>query len=169
MDTKSKISIVANAILNTFQNEAAVVYGMDTEFCEGERFARTLQTSLPRLNGKDFKVKIFDFNAAGIHTSSDLPAQLRRMLMSKKFIPTERLVGGDCKKLLPYGVHIVRWIELRGMSLAAAPNLTGTSIKDLAEIFLCGTIDKHRQTVDYTQKPLPRNLQEYAALDALVS
>ena len=81
------------------------------------------------------------------------------MLMSSKFIPVGRLVGGDCKKLHAYGVTITCWIELRGLCLEAVSTLDSTGLKALAEHFLHDTLDKHGQTGDYTQIPLPEDLR----------
>jgi len=177
--TKSEMKTVVLGIVETFSNESCVVYRMDTEYCRGESFARRLQISLPRLNGREFKVKVFDLNSAGIRDEADFPVELRRMLMAKKFIPTGRLVGNDCKKLHAYGVTITRWIELRGLCLEAVTtldntnnmldNTNNTSLKVLAEYFLCGTLDKDGQMGDYSVAPLPISLHKYAALDALMS
>ena len=43
LDLKWKMKTAALAILNMCKDESCVVYGMDTEYCEGEIFARTLQ------------------------------------------------------------------------------------------------------------------------------
>ena len=61
-----------------------------------------------------------------------------------------------------------RWIELRGMAAEVQPGIANTKLSTLAEYFLGGFLDKDGQTGDYSENPLPLNLQKYAALDALV-
>jgi len=77
----------ALAILGTVKNQrTVVVYGMDTEYCKGETFARTLQILLLPSNGTDFKANVFDLNAASPKSSLDFPSELRRLLTKRYFI-----------------------------------------------------------------------------------
>jgi hypothetical protein len=170
LHTADEMKRVALAVMETFGNDERVVYGLDTECCWGENDVRLIQVSFPNLNGVDHKVLLFDLNAAGIRTPGQFPDKLRQMLLMKNFIPTGRAIGTDCSRLREsYGVNINCWIELRGLALQLDPALQRTGLSDLSERFLSGSLDKEGQRADYSVNPLPLYLQQYAALDALVS
>ncbi len=67
-----------------------------------------------------------------------------------------------------FGVYMKRWIELHGMAAEVQPDIANTKLSTLAKHFLGGFLDKDGQTGNYSEIPLPLNLQKYAALDALV-
>ena len=87
----------------------------------------------------------------------------------KNLIPTGRAVGGDCTRMARFGVKMTQYIELRGLACQQNPDLESTSLQRLCEFYLKYTLNKDGQHGDYSQDPLPLDLQEYAAIDGLVS
>lgn len=169
-DTKEKINHAARAISNAYGKKDLVVYGLDTECCWGDNDVKLVQVSFPAISGNEQKVHLFDLNAAGVFTHRDFPSGLKQLMLQKNLIPTGRAIGTDCTRLNDtFQVRISCYIELRGLALQADKALKATGLSDLAERFLSGQLNKHGQHGDYSAIPLPVSLQEYAALDALVS
>lgn len=156
---------IALALMAKFSNPAKkVVYGFDTEWNRDDQIIRMIIISFP---GE--QIKLCNLSIAGIFSASQFPKQLRHLLQSRHLIPTGRLVGGDCSRMLSYEVRMTQYIELRGLALKQCPDIPCTSLQYLSEHYLHCTLDKHGQCADYSQNPLPLNLQKYAAIDGLVS
>lgn len=149
-----------------------VVYGLDAEWNRGETGIRLLIISMPDRSGiyhYENKVRLFDFNAAGIYDDSNFPSDLRTFLQTSNFIPTGVHVGGDCSRLRDFGVHMTCWYELTSIGRQLFPNLDHHGLVHLSEEVLNATMDKSGQSGDYSDNPLPLTLQKYAAIDGVAS
>ena len=67
-----------------------------------------------------------------------------------------------------FDIKLSQYIELRGLALQN-PNIESTSLQKLCEHYLKCALNKDGQHADYSQDPLPLDIQEYAAIDGLVS
>jgi hypothetical protein len=169
LTTISQMNNTANAIMNEYDTESRIVYGLDTECCWGDNDVKLMQVSFPPVNGNEQKIYLFDFNAAEVD-KSNFPTSVRRMLMRENFIPTGRAIGTDVTRIRnSMGIAIKCWIELRSLALTVMPTITATGLEDLVRVFLKANLDKEGQHGDYSKNPLPMELQTYAALDAYVS
>ena len=75
----------------------------------------------------------------------------------------------DCLRIENLGVFIKHRFELRDAACYNNPDVTGTSLENLALSYLGLSINKTHRDEDFSVFPLPIHLQRYAALDSLVS
>lgn len=149
-----------------------IIYGLDAEWNRGETGIRLLIISMPNLDGESHdenKVRLFDLNAAQIYDADRFPTNLKALLEKRDFIPAGVHVGGDCSRLGVFGVKMTRWYELTVLGRQLLPNLKSYKMEHLAEALLKSTMNKFGQSGDYSQNPLPMDLQKYAAIDGVVS
>ena len=140
------------------------MYGFDAEWCRGETGVRIFGISFP---GE--RVKLFDLNAAGIYGEESFPDCLKQLLEKKHLIPAGVNVGGDCTRMLNFGVRINKYYELMGMAKTLNTALKSYGMQFLVREFLKAEINKDGQNGDYSQVPLPDDLKKYTAIDVAVS
>ena len=169
----SDMNRVAQSMLRKYSAcNRRIIYGLDAEWNRGETGIRLLIISMPNLDGEspdENKVRLFDLNAAQIYDADRFPTSLKALLEKRDFVPAGVHVGGDCSRLGVFGVAITRWYELTSLGKQLLPDLKSHKMEHLAEALLKTTMDKFGQSGDYSQTPLPQDLQKYAAIDGVVS
>ena len=169
--TQHDLSVWVSSIRNTLQigSTTPMIVGLDCEWnLRDASLVRVMQLSF-----KHAPVGVIHLDAMGVRDSTTFPASLKSLLELPFLRPCGKSIAGDIARLKGFDVTIRRFGELGTMAETHDPTIAdiphGTKLSALCQRYLGLNLDKTGQCADYTQNPLPVNLQEYAASDALVS
>ena len=130
--------------------------GIDCEwnYQEGtDEITRLLQLSFP---GE--KVVVINLSKIGIFDAESFPVILKNLLEIELFLFCGRQVSIDCSRIDKLGVHLTNYFELRNAALHNDPDMSGTTLEQLASKYLGLALNKTCYKEDFSVYPLPFNL-----------
>lgn len=155
------------SIITDVNHSVITCVGIDCEwnYKDGtHNITRLLQLSFPNQ-----KVAVIHLSKIGILNKDSFPAILKNLLENPSFLYCGRNVSIDCSRIEELGVSLSNRFELRNAALYDDPEMDGTSLEKLAAKYLGLNVNKSCRIEDFSIYPLPMHLQQYSALDALVS
>ena len=94
----------------------------------------------------------------GIFNIESFPASLKNLLKIELFLFGRRQVSIDCSRIDKLGVHLTNYFELRNAALHNDPDMSGTTLEQLASKYLGLALNKTCYKEDFSVYPLPFNL-----------